>query len=153
SLSFDKLDLLRLVTVWQDKRDGRAIPSRGDLTARDLKDVLNRTLLFERIEAPEGRRYRVRLMATGLTRIWGDLTGKYVDEAVPAKLLPRWHAFLDVTLAAGRPLRFVARVDYQQKDFLVAEIAAAPVSDDLGNPTMVICALNVSGDTPWETVL
>jgi hypothetical protein len=126
-LSFDKPELTRFVSVWEEQRGDRLMPSRGDMQARALKHLLNRVILFERIKADDNRRYHVRLMGTGLSPIWGDLTGKYVDEAIPPHLQPRWHAFLDVTIAHRAPMRFVSRVDYQEKHFLTVEIAAAPL--------------------------
>jgi hypothetical protein len=151
-LSFDKPELNWFVAIWEERRADRLMPQRGDMQARWLKHLLTRVLLFERTKEADGRRYRVRLMGTGLVQVWGDLTGKYVDEAIPAHLQPRWHAFLDVTLAHRAPMRFVSRVDYQEKHFLSVEIAAAPLADDEGHPAMVMCAMHATSEKSWEVM-
>ena len=55
-------------------------------------------------------------MGTAFAQILGDLTGKFIDEAVPAEFVPRWHASLDATLATGAPLRFLGREDTKGHD-------------------------------------
>jgi hypothetical protein len=130
------------------------MPARSDFTARDLKQHLPRILLFERQR--EGQRwgpFRIRLMGTGLVQVWGDLTRKFVHEVFPPALQPRWYAFFDAVMASGRPLRFLARSDFQGKDFLVAELTAAPLADDAGDPAMVIVLIHVSAEKPWDKIL
>jgi hypothetical protein len=141
------------VTVWRERLAGRAMPLRSDIPARALKRNLKRIMLFERLETPEGHRYRIRLMGTSLVLVWGDLTGQFVDVAVPPQLAPRWHAFLDLMLQIRQPMRFVARVDFQAKSYLVAEIAAVPLADEAGNPTMVMGALHISSDRQWDSIV
>jgi hypothetical protein len=148
-LNFDGPGLRRIIDLWQAKRGPRALPARSDFSARDLKSNLSRILLFEAVVGP---RYRIRLMGSALTQVWGDLTGKFVDEAVPPHLQPRWIAFIEGVLTMGRPLRMKARVDFMEKTFLVAEFAAVPLSDDAGQPTMVMAAIHASSDHPWKQV-
>jgi hypothetical protein len=152
-LDFENPELAWFISVWDDVRGDRTMPVRADLTARVLKQNLAKLMLFERIQGEERHFYRVRLMATGLTQIWGDITGKLIDEALPERLLPRWYGFLDLIILHRGPLRFVSRVDYQGKDFLVAEIGGAPIADETGNPTMVMAAIDTSGERSWEAVM
>lgn len=153
TLAFESPALAFFVQTWRDHLHGRTMPSRSDLSARTMRNHLGRLMLFERVEGPTGRRYRVRLMGTGLNQVWGDMTGKFIDEVIPERLLPRWHAFIELVLAAGAPLRFTARVDFQGKDFLVAELGGVPLTDDAGEPTMVMAALHTSGEKPWDQVI
>jgi hypothetical protein len=74
----------------------------------------------------------------------GDLTGKYLDEAIPEQFLPRWYAALDATLDANAPLRFVARSDTANKSFLIAEYFEAPLLDEHDQATMVLAASHFS---------
>jgi hypothetical protein len=148
-LNFDRPALGNFIKLWQAKRGNRPMPARSDFSARDLKANLSRVILFE--TAP-GTRYRVRLMGSALTQVWGDLTGRFVDEAVPPHLLPRWIGFLEGVLALRRPLRLKAQVAFMEKTYLVAEFAAVPLCDDAGHPTMVMCVVNASSDHPWSRV-
>src|SRR4051794_15940416 len=100
-MAFEHPEHERLVTAWTAKCGNRPMPARSDFTARDLKQHLPRILLFERQrEDQRWGAFRIRLMGTGLVQVWGDLTGKFVDEAFPPALQPRWHAFLHAVTAS-----------------------------------------------------
>jgi len=154
SLAFESRGLAQLVDAWRDCLGDRKIPPRSAMSARALKSNLNRVALFERVPGGEqGRRYRVRLIGTKLSLVWGDMTGKFLDEALPPKLVPRWHAFADVVLALQQPMRFLARADYQDKDHLAVEAAAVPLANDDGDPTMVMAAMYLSSEKPWDRII
>jgi hypothetical protein len=154
TLSFEEPQLASFVHTWRSQLGGRVMPARSDMTVRVLKQQLHRIILFERVEDEgKARRYRVRLMASGLAHVWGDVTGKYLDEVIPPHLLPRWYGFSDAVLYVQQPLRFTAQVAFQGKDFLVAELAVVPLSDDAGRPTMVMAAMHTSNDRSWEVAM
>jgi hypothetical protein len=154
TLSFEEPQLAFFVKTWRSQLRGRVMPARSDMTVRMLKQNLHRIMLFERVEEDgKERRYRVRLMASGLAHVWGDMTGKCLDEAIPAHLLPRWYGFCDAVLHVRQPLRFTAQVQFQGKDFLVAELAVVPLSDEAGLPTMVMAVMHTSGDRSWEVAM
>lgn len=153
SLAFENPELAWFTAVWQDACRDREMPVRNDLSARVLKQSLDKLLLVERIQGPERHHYRVRLMGTGLSVIWGDITGKLLDDAIPERLLPRWYGFLDLVMLHRAPLRFVARVDFQGQDFLVSEVAGVPLADDSGNPSMVMAAIHTSGERSWQVAM
>jgi hypothetical protein len=154
TLAFEEPQLAFFVETWRSQLRGRVMPARADLTARVLKEHLHRIMLLERVEDEErGRRYRVRLLASGLALVWGDMTGKYLDEVIPPHLLPRWYGFSDAVLHIRQPLRFTAKVDDQGKDFLVAELAVVPLCDEAGRPTMAMAAIHTSGDMSWEAAM
>ena len=50
------------------------MPSRSDITPRDLKDILRNVLLFERVSQNPSH-YRWRLIGTALTSILRVYTG------------------------------------------------------------------------------
>ena len=65
------------------------MPSRSDITPRDIKDILRNILLLEKTsENPV--QYRWRLIGTALTSILGENTGKTFEESIPAEHLTRW---------------------------------------------------------------
>lgn len=51
------------------------MPSRSDITPRDMKDVLRNIVVFERLEQDPSR-YMFRLIGTALTDVAGHVTGK-----------------------------------------------------------------------------
>jgi hypothetical protein len=143
-LAFDQAELADFIAVWRAGAVAGAVPARAIMTARAIGKNLPKLLLFERVEAEEARRYRIRLTGTAIANILQEFTGRYIDDAIPAHLQPRWHAFIDLVLATQSPLRFVSRVDFQEKTFLTAEIAAVPLVDEEGRLAMVMCAIDFS---------
>ncbi len=153
TLDFGQPDLGRLLAVWRSQAGESGIPPRQAMSPRVLKPFLRDVALYERLAGNDGgRRYRVRLMGTGFAQIVGDMTGKFVDEAVPAEFLPRWHAALDATLAARVPLRFLGREDTNHMAFLTGEFFSAPLAADDGQLNLVLSAARFSGRQPWEEV-
>lgn len=152
TLSFSHPELGRLLELWRSEAGG-GIPLRQVMSPRLLKSFLRDIALYERLVGPGGtRRYRVRLMGTAFAQIMGDLTGKFVDEAVAIEFLPRWHAALDATLGQRAPLRFVGREDTNAMPFLTGEFLSAPLAADDGQVNLVLAAARFSGKRPWDVV-
>jgi hypothetical protein len=149
---FSHPDLARLLAIWRSEAGRAGIPSRKCMSPRVLKPFLRDVALYERIEEGGRRRYRVRLMGTAFAQIMGDLTGKYVDEAVPSEFVSRWHAALDATLGAQKPLRFLGREDTKQMTFLTGEFFSAPLLSDDGQMNQVLAAARYSGKRSWEEI-
>jgi hypothetical protein len=152
TLRFVHPDLVKLHDVWNAEAGAAGIPFRRSLSPRVLKPFLRDIAIYERIGEGETRRYRVRLMGTSFAQILTDLTGKFVDEAVPAAVLPRWYGALDTTLGMKAPLRFLGREDTNDMSFLTGEFFSAPLLSDDGQMTMVIGSARYSGKRPWEEV-
>jgi hypothetical protein len=138
ALSFQRLEFRVLTATWRNFATSQ-LPSRKDFTPRSLKSLLRNVVIYERVTNGTTR-YRVRLMGTAFAEIMGDLSGKFLDEAVPPQHLVRWHAALDAALEAGAPLRFVARTDTVDKPFLVGEYFEAPILTDDGSTSMILAA-------------
>ena len=144
-LVFQCPDLRTMLALWREKAGTRPVPARQDFSLRCIKGHLRDVAIYERIPTQTGQwRYRVRLMGTEFAEAMGDLTGKYLDEAIPEQFLPRWYAALDATLDANAPLRFVARSDTANKSFLIAEYFEAPLLDEHDQATMVLAASHFS---------
>lgn len=151
TLSFLHPDLVRLHDLWKSEA-GSGIPQRRTMSPRLLKSFLRDIALYERIGEGERRRYRVRLMGTSFAQILGDLTGKFLDEALSADILPRWYGALDATLGARTPLRFMGREDTNQMTFLTGEFFSAPLAADDGQINLVLGAARYSGKRPWNEI-
>jgi len=113
------------------------MPSRSDITPRDLKDILRTVLLFERVSQNPSR-YRWRLIGTGLTSILGENTGKTLEESLPTEHIERWTECGDMILEGGQPLRFLGRVHIQGREYLDAENLFVPLANDNGEPSFIL---------------
>jgi len=152
SLRFVHPELTRLLDLWRSEAHDGAIPPRRVMSPRLLKPFLRDVALYERLSGGAERRYRVRLMGTAFAQILGDLTGKFIDEAIPADYVKRWHGALDATLGVRAPLRFLSREDTKGMTFLTGEFFAAPLLADDGQMNLVLAAARFSGKRPWEVV-
>jgi hypothetical protein len=153
TLRFDRPELASLLSLWKQKAGSSGIPARADMTPRVLKPFLHDVAIYERVlDGAGGRRYRVRLMGDNVGRVMGDLAGKFIDQVVAQKFLPRWYASLDATLGAGTPLRFLSRSDTNDMSFLVAEYFSAPLLGPDGTPSMVLGVAHYDGARGWDEV-
>jgi hypothetical protein len=146
-------ELSDLLSVWRSLAGQWDVPWRRDMTARLLQPCLRRLALYERVTGADGsRRYRVRLMGTAIVHMLGELTGRFLDEALPEKFVPRWYPMLDVPLATGAPLRILARVDTVNKSFIVGENISAPLRAEDGETKIVLVATFYDSTRPWTDV-
>jgi hypothetical protein len=152
SLSFDRPELHDLLATWHALRGSAPLPRRSDFTARLLKPHLASMTIYEKFCAAPAR-YRVRLMGTRFAQVYGDMTGKIIDEAVPPPRVPRFLATFDHVFQAGVPLRFITHADIIDKQFFVGEYFVAPLSDDAGKPTMLLSRVHFSAESSWPTYL
>jgi len=149
-LHFDWPRFSELAELWSSLRGDCALPKREAMTARRLKDLLPSVALYERFTAPDGNwRHRVRLEGMAFVRIYGAHTGQLVQDYLSSPNAKRFCAGLDTTLAAMAPLRFLARTDSADVNFLSAEFCTMPLSDAQGNPSLVMICARYSA-TPWD---
>ena len=150
ALHFDWPRFTELAELWHSLQGDAALPKRDAMTARRLKDLLPSVALYERFTGPDGNyRHRVRLEGMRFVRIYGTHTGQVVQDFLSPQNARRFCAGLDTTLAAMKPLRFLARTDSADVNFLSAEFCTMPLADSQGNPTMVMICAQYSA-TPWE---
>jgi hypothetical protein len=141
TLAFQRPELAALLAIWREKAAGCIAPRREELSPKLLKAHLPNIAIYERVIGESGeRRYRVRLMGTQFAQVMGNLTNKFIDEAVPAQFLSRWYAALDAVLEAGVPLRFLSRSDTNNKSYLIGEYLEAPLLAPDGSLSIVFAA-------------
>lgn len=151
SCAFDHAMLAELLALWRSEaKDG--IPARHAMTARKLQPFMRNVALYERIGEGHQRRYRVRLMGSGIVQYYGELTGKYVDEVVPEKFLDRWYALGDIALKSQQPVRLLLRADTFDKSYMVAEYLCAPLVSDSGLTKFILVGIVFDGKRPWSVV-
>lgn len=135
---FEKRELADFKDLWHAAAAGRTMPLRTEMSPRVLKPWLVNVSIYERVSVPAGRRYRVRLLGSAYHQTFGDMTGQFLDAALPAAAVPLWEHVLDTLIAAPAPLRFVTRSEITGKDFLVSEYCSGPLADERGEPAYVI---------------
>jgi hypothetical protein len=143
-LTFKQPELTMLRDVWRSKAAKVGLPTRGDLGAHALKSVLRHLAILERVSSPEtGSRYRVLHMGTYIAAVMGERTGRFIDETIPAALLPRWTSPFDTVLSHRIPLRILSKFEYEKLDFASGESFLAPLSDDAGKPNILMSCLYI----------
>ena len=152
TLQFSHPELTKLLELWLTHAGASGIPPRREMSARMLKSILRDVAIYERVPSSGGRRYRVRLIGSGFAQIVGDLTGKFIDEAVAPEIVSRWHGALDATLGAAAPLRFVGREETSGMIFLTGEFFSAPLMADDGQVDLVLGSARYSGKRPWPEI-
>jgi len=72
-------DLVDLLQLWEERRQGGSLPARGAFDPLDLKKFLGRIVLFDVLRDP--RRFRFRLVGTEWVLRFGlDPTNTLVDD-------------------------------------------------------------------------
>jgi hypothetical protein len=138
TLAFSAPRYHQLIAIWREKAAGRKMPSRSDLSARDLKDFLRDIVIFQR-EAVNPSRYVWRVVGTGVTEILGhNNTGKAFEDSVPAEHLGRWIEVCDLVLESQQPLRVRGRVHISGREYLDAENLYLPLANDNEEPTYIL---------------
>jgi hypothetical protein len=143
SLNFTRPELNALCQLWCDKANGHGLPSRASLDMRALKPFIRNILLLERIGPKGFWRYRFRLFGSGLTQLFGEHTGRYLDEMVAPALLENWLACFDTTIRFGAPLRFINYYQIPSQEFLKGEIFAAPLATETADQPIILAATYV----------
>jgi hypothetical protein len=137
TLSFTSPVYDQLLATWRAKANDRAMPTRSEITARDLKAVLRNIVLVER-DVTDLKRFSWRLAGQSVTEVLGSHTGKTFDECVPSELLPRWIESMNIILDGAQPMRFIGRVHISGREYLDAEHLYVPLANDNGDPVYVM---------------
>ena len=140
-----------LLALWQ-REAVNGIPQRPALTARKLQPFMRNIAIYERNGEGAQRRYRVRLMGSGIVQYYGELTGKFFEDVVPEKYLDRWYACSDISLLAAKPVRIVLRADTFDKSYMVAEYLCAPLTAETGLVKFILIGMIFDGKRPWSVV-
>jgi PAS domain len=139
SQTFDRPELTALGELWHTKNDD-GLPTRASLDMRTLKPFVRNIFLMDRIGQKGVWRYRFRLFGSNLVHLFGEHTGRYLDEMVSPALLQNWLACFDTTIRYGGPLRFINYYRTQTNGFLKGEFFAAPLAEEAPDQPLVLAA-------------
>ena len=125
TLSFHRAELRELCDLWRAKA-ASGVPTRSALDMRALRPFASHLTILERVGALAARRYRFRLFGSTLALLFGEHTGRFLDEMVSTALLPNWLAYYDAVLAHRAPFRFINYYRIPSEDYLKGEFSRPP---------------------------
>ena len=137
AVGFDHPKLIELLEIWTKLAQG-GIPARAAFGARVLKPFLPNVAVVERVSAGGRWTYRFRLIGTETARLFGDQTGKTLEQALPPAFVERWSVAYDMILAARCPVRVISRFALPQVSYLDGEGIHLPLRDEAGGVTVIL---------------
>lgn len=146
--------VLGLALAWWREAAGPAgIPRREAMTPAVMRPFIKKIALFERVERHGGgHRYRARLTGQEFAAAYTEMSGKFVDEVVPEKYLPRWNLVADMALACQAPIRLLLLPEAFNRDHSVLECLIAPLLDETERPTQFFVVANFERGQSWAAV-
>lgn len=141
-LEFESPKLQAVSDLWQSRSAPGRLPTRQEFSARDLKDVLPNLVIMESVLVQDRRSFRFRYMGSSAVSYLGELTGRIVEDCLPASAAERTSACYQVAHDARCALRFVTRFSLDQINFLTGEIFAAPLASDGVNADMAMSVID-----------
>jgi hypothetical protein len=98
-------------------------------------------------------RYRIRLMGTDAASLYAsDLTGRFIDEALPPAPLARYRWIADCVVRTCTPIRNVGRVQVPQREWMISEVAAMPLVEDGATKIVLASAVAWPEESPPDAV-
>jgi len=142
SLAFVQPELTALHALWRVKADEMGgLPPREMLDIRSLKPYLGHLSVSERVESAPGKfSYCLRLQGSFMAEMFGNQTGKLLEDAAPPELAERWTFVYDALLAMKRPLRLQGTYKQEGMEHLIAETLAVPLGNAGRKPVSVLAA-------------
>lgn len=140
---------------WQRKRGDARFPARRDIDPLEIPSLLRHVLLLERVPtaAAPGYGWRFRLVGTSVAILYGEHTGKLMEEAMKARIARRNRGVVEEAVKRNAPMRAIGRTRFYGPEWLVGEALVAPLSSD-GEVIDMIFSVVVtwSEDAPPEGV-
>jgi len=116
---------------WRAIAPKQGLPGRHDSTPTDIPRLLPWMVLLDVDGLDIGRRFRIRLMGTGVVQRSGaESTGKWLDEAVSGAQLKSLTAHLGAAVTDGEPVRYVNHSIIEGREHMVIDTLALPLAAD-----------------------
>jgi hypothetical protein len=132
-LNFECPELKEALRYWQSRCGGRTRPARANMNPAGMTKFLPLvTLVDVHQRAGAKREYRIRLAGSNVEQVYGNLTGRLIEDALPPAIAERWRNCLDIAYEADRPLRLAGQAAIANKRWLTGEILLAPLGDPDG---------------------
>jgi hypothetical protein len=141
TLAFSDARLLKLAAYWQEQGGG-GVPDRAAFGPEALHrlGLVANVVLHDVLDG--GARFRVRLVASGLTALTGrDNTGRYIDEVYPPEVSRPLIESMRWVMRERRPLRSSGTLALVGKEFIAYEAFIAPLTNAGAEIAMIIIAV------------
>ncbi len=125
---------------WRSRCGSSWAPQRTDIAPAAMRKFIAHVGLVT-IESAGGRNlYTIRHAGTEWENVFGPMSGKRLDEFLPAAIENRWRDVFDSVCGAMAPLRVTTRIEFRGKTWLRTELFVAPLrgADD-SLPMLFIC--------------
>jgi hypothetical protein len=127
-LQFEAPELSATLALWRSRAlDGR-LPTRAEFSMRDLKHVARDLTILDVVRDEHRTRYRCRNIGSHAVSYLGEMTGRFLDEALPALAYERTAACYATIIEARCPLRVVTRFSMDKINFMTAEFIGLPLA-------------------------
>ena len=154
SLQFLHPTLAEALAYWDGKRGAAAFPGRRDIDPLEIPHLLRHVLLMERVPvAPApGYSWRYRLIGTTVAALYGEHTGKLIEDALNSRVARRNRGVIEESVKRHAPMRAIGRTRFYAADWLIGEALVAPLSSDGALIDMIFSVVVTwaEGKTPDE---
>ncbi len=124
---------------WRSKCRGGSFPSRNDILPEEILTQLPMTTIMERVEGPDGNRYRHRLAGTGYWNLYNrEIQGAHVDELPIGSRVDYWHKVLDQVIDTRKPYVGVTRPNTPTGSHMAQFWVRLPLSDNGTDINMIL---------------
>jgi hypothetical protein len=133
-------ELATLRDLWRSKAANAGIPLRRDFDMRTLKTLVRHVSVIERVPGLRQTRFKFRLVGSEIAHVFGDSTGRFLDEVIAPRFVPSWRAAYALVLGLDDAIRLQSWYQIPQADFLTSESLCAPVRGARGTVDTVLSA-------------
>jgi len=141
-----------VLDYWERKRDGQALPRRGDIDPFELKPYLRHLFL---IEVLPDEQFRYRLVGSEITERYGsNSTGKTVHEIYAAQPgVGQWVTQMLLAVArSARPVLASGPLTAVNKEHILSESLHLPLADEGDRVGMIFGAARYTRVSPHRGV-
>jgi len=131
TLQFARAETAAAYEYWNSCRGARAMPSRSDLKPTEMRKFTEHVGLVEVRHETDGQAgYFIRRAGGKWEEVFGPMTGRYIQEFLPPQIEMRWREALGAVCESKAPVRITTRIQFQQKNWLKAELFIAPLGEE-----------------------
>ena len=112
---------------WERCCRGRRMPGAKDLLPRDMKPLLPHVALIDVRSRQDAYDFRVRLAGDGIRLVFGNVSGKWLNEFLTPRHEQRWRLAFEAVCARRVRVRSHGAVAFAGKQWLDFETLIAPL--------------------------
>jgi hypothetical protein len=148
-LDFCRTETRKAHAYWDSIRGERAMPARGDLRPRGMREFISYVNLVDtqRIFEGDSLDYQISLEAQHTRNVFGHLTLQNIKKGMLPERVRRARECFELVRTTARPARIQSRVTVRNQFWLASESLLAPLGDHAGQVTAIMWVF-----VSWEAV-